>query len=155
TSATHHVIFAQTGTITGSVQTSDGKAASMVNIGLEGTSRGTSTDAEGRYVITNVKEGTYTLLASFVGLQTKVIKVMVNEGRNTVVPTIVLEEMQERLHEVSVEGENGGDYKADILCHSLRLKGALTEVPRVFQVITADVIGSQQAINMLENVSRD
>lgn len=155
TSATLHVIFAQTGTITGSVQTSDGKAASMVNIGLEGTSRGTSTDGEGRYVITNVKEGTYTLLASFVGLQTKVIKVVVNEGRNTVVPTIVLEEMQERLQEVIVEGENEENYKADILSHSLRLKGPLIEVPQNIQVITADVIGSQQAIDMLENVSRN
>src|SRR5690606_41973308 len=89
TSATLHVIFAQTGTITGSVQTSHGKAASMVNIGLEGTSRGTSTDGVGRYVITNVNDVTYTLLASFVGLQYTVIKVVVNEVRYTVVQTLV------------------------------------------------------------------
>src|SRR5690606_32344316 len=42
-----------------------------------------------------------------------------------------------------------------ILSHSLRLKGPLIEVPQNIQVITADVIGSQQAIDMLENVSRN
>lgn len=155
TSATFQITFAQTGTITGHVQTSNRKAASMVNIGLEGTSRGAVTDREGRYAITGLHEGTYTLIASFVGLQTKTIKVNVSDGRTTAVPTIVLEEMQERLQEVIVEGKHEENFKADMPSHSLRLKGPLIEVPQNIQVITTDIISSQQAIDMLENVSRN
>lgn len=155
TTATFHGIFAQTGTISGSVQTFDGKAASMVNIGLEGTTKGTITDANGRYVITGVQEGSYTLMASFVGLQTNTTRVIVSDGKNTEVPTIVMEEIQERLQEVIVEGKNGGNFIADIPSHSLRLKGPLIELPQNIQVITSDVIASQQAIDMLENVSRN
>src|SRR5699024_287902 len=155
TTATFHGIFAQTGTISGSVQTFDGKAASMVNIGLEGTTKGTITDASGRYVITGVQEGSYTLMASFLGLQTKTTRVIVSDGKNTEVPNIVMEEIQERLQEVIVEGKNGGNFKADIPSHSLRLKGPLIELPQNIQVITSDVIASQQAIDMLENVSRN
>lgn len=146
---------AQTGTITGTVQSADGKAASMVNIGLEGTSKGTVTDTEGRYTIANVQVGTYTLVASFVGLQTKTIQVTVSDRKATVVPTIILEETQERLQEVIVEGKNEENFKADLPSHSLRLKGPLVEVPQNIQVITSSVISSQQAIDMLENVSRN
>src|SRR5690606_27636506 len=90
-----------------------------------------------------------------VGLQTKTIQVTVSDRKATVVPTIILEETQERLQEVIVEGKNEENFKADLNSHSLRLMGPLVEVPQNIQVITSSVISSQQAIDMLENVSRN
>ena len=146
---------AQTGIISGSIKTSDGQPAAMVNIGLKGTQKGTTTDTEGRYTIRAVKEGNYTLVASFVGLQTKEMQVVVAPDKTTVVPEFVLEESQEKLQEVIVEGRSAEKFKVDVPSPALRLQGPLVEVPQNIQVITADVLSSQQTIDMLEGVSRN
>lgn len=49
--------------ITGSVNTVDGKPAEFVNITLQGTPKGTTVDAKGRYRFGNIAPGTYTLLS--------------------------------------------------------------------------------------------
>ena len=146
---------AQTGIISGTIKTSGAEPAAMVNVGLEGTQKGTTTDEDGKYTIKNVKEGTYTLVASFVGLQRKEMQVKVLAGQTTVVPAIILEESQEKLKEVIVEGRNETQFKADAPSPSLRLQGPLVEAPQNIQVITSDVIRSQQSIDMLESVSRN
>ncbi len=146
---------AQTGKISGTIKTSDGKAAAMVNVGLKGTQKGTISDSEGHYEISNIKEGTYTLVASFVGMQRKEMQVVVAGNKTTVVPEFVLEESQERLKEIVVEGLNEDNFKVDAPSQSLRLQGPLIEAPQNIQVITSDVIRNQQSIDMLESVSRN
>jgi len=60
--------MAQTGTITGRIQTADkGKPIPGANVILMGTNLGAATDPDGFYIITNVSPGTYYLQASFVG----------------------------------------------------------------------------------------
>lgn len=54
------------------------------NIRIEGTTQGTATDAEGRYVLTGVANGTYNLVASFVGYE-DVSRVLVVRGGNQTV----------------------------------------------------------------------
>jgi len=58
------ILFAQTGTIRGTVKTSDGKPAEFVTIGLQGTSKGTVVNQKGNYTLNKVTTGTYTLTAS-------------------------------------------------------------------------------------------
>lgn len=67
--------FAQTGTITGTVTTSEHKPAEFINIILQGTGKGAISDDKGNYSIENVPVGPYTLIASFVGLETQKIPV--------------------------------------------------------------------------------
>ena len=67
---------AQSGKITGVVTDAEtGLPLPGVNVVIEGTTRGSSTDLEGRYFILNVSPETYNLRASMVGYQT-----VVNEG---------------------------------------------------------------------------
>ena len=62
------IVDAQTGAITGRVQTADhGKPLPGVNVTLLGSHLGARTDANGLYFITNVPAGTYQLRASLVG----------------------------------------------------------------------------------------
>jgi len=58
----------QTGTITGRVYDAEtGEQMPGVSVYLEGTTQGDATDKEGRYKITGVDPGEYTLIAQFIG----------------------------------------------------------------------------------------
>lgn len=62
------IASAQTGSIAGRVQTADkGTPLPGANVRLADTDLGATTDANGRYRITNVPPGTYRLRASFLG----------------------------------------------------------------------------------------
>src|SRR5690349_14987180 len=108
---THAIIFffllvgvaqAQNGTVKGVVKTSDGQPAEAVNIGLKGTSKGTFVNAKGEYEIKNVTPGAYTLVATFVGLETREERIDVKSGTVTAVPDIILAENSLQLNEVVV-----------------------------------------------------
>lgn len=75
------------GTISGTVTDAQtGDPFPGVNIIIEGTQQGTTTDANGQYTITGVAPGVYVLQASFVGYATvRTEGVEVSEGETTVV----------------------------------------------------------------------
>ncbi len=54
-----------------------GEALIAANVLLEGTSYGAATNLEGKFVISNVPEGDYTLVARYIGYQEKKIQVTV------------------------------------------------------------------------------
>lgn len=60
--------FAQTGKIAGVVtDASTGETIPGANVAIEGTTQGAVTDADGFYTILNVRPGTYSVQASFIG----------------------------------------------------------------------------------------
>lgn len=66
--------FAQTGTIKGRVfDPINNEAIPFVNVVIQGTTQGTTTDETGNYEISQLTPGLYNLQASFVGYETKVI----------------------------------------------------------------------------------
>ncbi len=67
-----------------------------VNVIIEGTLQGAPTNTNGDYVILNVRPGTYTLVFSFIGFQTKrITDVVVSTGQTTRVDMMMEEEMFE------------------------------------------------------------
>lgn len=64
-------VFAQsTGTLSGYVTDSrTGEPLIGANVGLEGTSRGASTDSDGFYEIRNIEPGSYNITATFIGYE--------------------------------------------------------------------------------------
>lgn len=71
--------WGQTGTITGTVtDVNTSETLPGVNVILQGTQQGTSTGADGNYTISEVKPGTYTVVASFIGYAQATQEVVVN-----------------------------------------------------------------------------
>ena len=65
-------IFAQTGKISGKVSDKKtGETLIGVTVKIKGTTKGTSTDVEGRYVIGTLTPGKYIIEASYIGYSTK------------------------------------------------------------------------------------
>lgn len=150
-----HNLMAQTGSIIGTIKSSDNKPVEYVNIFLQGTTKGTSTNEEGIYRINNVKEGTYLLVTSYVGLEEKKLKISVSSGQVTKVPEIVLDANQEDLQEIIIHSNREYGYAEVLPSKSLRLGTPILEVPQNIQVITDKVIKDQQAIDMMETVTRN
>lgn len=72
---------AQTGTIKGRVLSANNSSPLVgVNVGLEGTAIGAASDEEGYFKVTNVPEGTYTLVITSIGYQKLEKKITVEAG---------------------------------------------------------------------------
>lgn len=78
-------IYSQTGKLTGYVKDANTKEALLgVNVVVEGTKLGASTNIEGYYVILNVPPGIYSLKASMIGYAPKTVEaVRVNISQTT------------------------------------------------------------------------
>lgn len=142
-----------TGSISGTVKTSDGSPAEYVNVGIEGTSRGTSADRNGNFEIKNLKPGTYTLLVSFIGLESQRRSVEVIAGEVTRVD-FVLKESAKQLGEVVIAGTRDR-YVANDVSPTLRLDEPLIETPQNIQLVTNEMLRDQQVISMSDGLIRN
>ena len=69
------VVFAQTGKIAGQVTSAEnGEGLPGVNVVIDGTTQGAVTDLDGYYTILNVRAGTYSVRASFVGYTAQLVE---------------------------------------------------------------------------------
>lgn len=98
-------LFAQ-GTIEGTVtEARTGEPMPGVNVVIQGTTIGASTNPDGEYTITNVDPGTYTLNATFIGFANSTQEITV--GNETVVVNFELRQSSINLNEVVVTGAGG------------------------------------------------
>jgi len=137
------IVFAQTGTIRGTVKTSDGKPAEMVTIALQNTTRGTSVNAKGNYQLNKVAPGNYTLTASFIGLipQSKTIEVKADE---TVIADFALSENNAQLQEVMIKSSKGSKFSRQASTTVAKMPLSNLENPQVYTAISKDLIDDQQ-----------
>ncbi len=96
-------IFAQTGSITGTVTNQDGDPIPTANVLLVEIARGAATNLGGKYTIDNVPAGTYTLRVTFVGYMDYEDEVTIQEGQ-TITKDVVLQEGTIGLEELVVVG---------------------------------------------------
>ncbi len=84
---------AQTGRISGQVTDPFGQPLPGVNVVIDGTTTGNSSDLDGYYAIIGVRPGTYVLRASYIGFAVQVIEgVRVNADQSTTVDIVMREE---------------------------------------------------------------
>ncbi|HEX7367253.1 MAG TPA: TonB-dependent receptor, partial [Pelobium sp.] len=96
--------YAQTGKIAGKViDKVTGETLIGLTVGIDGTTKGTSTDVEGRFVIPNLADGKYSVTFRYLGYQTKTISgVDVKAGQVTSLNVIMEESSKQALNEVVV-----------------------------------------------------
>ncbi|WP_316802024.1 TonB-dependent receptor [Pedobacter nototheniae] len=143
----------QFGTIKGKVTTADGKAASFISIGLKGSNSGNTTDEKGFYTLHRVKPGSYTIVASAVGIKPAQQSVILAAGESKEI-NFSLTETDQALEEVTIAGKNNR-YKTSLPSASLRLNEPLLEAPQNIQVVTNQVLKDQQIISMSDGLIRN
>ena len=88
-------------TISGIVKDTNGNLIPGVNIFLKGTTQGANTDFDGVYEIANVANGSYTIIASYIGYDNFTKEITVNGNLKL---NIVIKENAESLDEIIVTG---------------------------------------------------
>lgn len=95
----YEAVMAQAGRITGRVTDArDGEGLIGVQVIIQGTTQGSTTDIDGNYRILNVRPGTYTLEFRYVGYQTQIIE-------NVLVRTDLTTEINTTMSEAVIEGQ--------------------------------------------------
>jgi outer membrane receptor protein involved in Fe transport len=122
------------GSIAGTV--TDGKTGEAIigaNVVIEGTQIGAATDVEGKFEMTDVTEGTYSLQVSFVTYKTHTVPNVVVETGKRVTIDIKLSEDVSELQEVVVTGTRQVD-------NDFSLLSAIRESKLVVTGISAEMI---------------
>ncbi|MBE9585830.1 TonB-dependent receptor [Mucilaginibacter sp. JRF] len=134
--------YAQNVNITGTVTTADGQPAQAVTISVKGGTKGAVTGANGNYTIKNIKPGSYTLIASLIGLESQEQQVNVVAGQQAVV-NFVLKENSSQLQEVTISSRNTN--KVNAMVAKTPLKNL--ENPQAYHVVSLETIKQQGIVN--------
>ncbi|MCW9705440.1 TonB-dependent receptor [Fodinibius salsisoli] len=95
----------QQATIEGRVVNESAEPLTGINVALEGTRWGATTNANGRYSIRNIAAGNYTIVASSIGFQTRKEELSLNAGQ-THTWNITLQQAAYNLDAVTVSGKS-------------------------------------------------
>jgi iron complex outermembrane recepter protein len=133
-------VFAQntSGTIAGTVTTSDNKPAPFVTIQLKGKKAAAVSDNEGHFLIKNLLPGHYELAATLIGHQAIEQQVTVEQDATTTIK-IQLKTSEQELKEVVVSA-NRKSYISEKPSTSLRLNAELIEIPQNITVATKQTL---------------
>jgi len=139
-----------TGSIRGTVKTSDGNAAEFVNVSIGATTKGAIAGKDGSYEIKNVPPGNHELIASFIGLENQEQQVEVKAGQSVTVD-FVLNENALQLEEVIISGRSNLN-KEDVYVAKMPLKKL--ENPQVYNSVSSELL-KQQAITNYDDAFRN
>ncbi|AYB35356.1 TonB-dependent receptor [Chryseolinea soli] len=137
-----------TGSVQGTIKTSDGNPAEHVNVSLKGTAKGAVADRKGGYEISHIAPGSYTVIASFVGLESQESSIEVKAGEATRVD-FILKENAHQLQEVVISGR---PKQESVYVSKMPLKNI--ENPQVYNAVSSDIL-RQQAITNFDDALRN
>jgi outer membrane receptor protein involved in Fe transport len=95
----------QQATIEGHVVNESAEPLADINVALEGTRWGATTNADGQFTIRDVAAGNYTIVASSIGFQTQKEEISVNAGQ-TNTRNITLQQAAYNMDAVTVSGKS-------------------------------------------------
>lgn len=138
------------GTISGTIKTSDGNPAENVSLLLKEINKGAISLENGNYAIKGLKPGSYTLIISYIGLQTQEKNISIVAGETSEV-NFTLVESANKLAEVQIKANKTINQKS----LSLGKSGiAAKDLPQSIQIIDSTIITDQQA-NRLADVIKN
>ncbi len=137
----------QTGSIRGTVRSSDGQPAGFVTVGIRGQ-RSTQADEQGRFTLENIETGAYTITASYVGLQTQEQEVTV-VAESTATVHFTLNENAHTLREVVIPGRQSS-YNLSLPSSSLRIQTPIMKTPQSVISVGRQLLADQQVFSMTD-----
>ncbi len=143
-------LFAQNrGTIQGKVTTNKGEAAGNVSIGLSGTRIGTSTLDNGDFSF-KAPAGSYTIVISYVGVQSVEVPVTVVSNQVTTVPAIIINANLSQLNEVNVIANRSNRFARKVSTDVGRIPLDNLENAQSYTTISSELIKEQQIFSVDE-----
>lgn len=146
---------AQTGSVRGTIQSTQRQPVEFANVAIKGTSLGASTDQEGKFIIDNVPVGNYSLIVSSIGFTTITRSIIITADQSIAID-FVLTESSEQLQEVEITGRKERTYKNTSSFAGTKTETPLKLVPQAISYVTKEVIDDQQAFktsDVLKNLS--
>ena len=138
---------AQSAKIKGSVTTTNNTPLSGATIELSQTTLGTTTDENGNFILSNIPSGNYRLILSYVGFKTKYVDLSVSENTIKDLGAFQLEEAQEMLGVVSINGKKHNKFTRETSVSVSKMPLADIENPQVYNSITASLLEEQVITN--------
>ena len=148
------IATAQISSVSGTVVSANGKPIADATVLLENTSYGIMTNSNGDFNIKNVTPGKYTLNISSLGYSPIKNTITVVANKTTAIGVIKLQEQEEALEEVVVNGRQN-KYSVKTPSTSLRLKTEIVNLPQNIQVVSSDLLKDQQVTNIMDGLIRN
>ncbi|QTD38152.1 TonB-dependent receptor [Polaribacter batillariae] len=142
-----NLAFSQNGTVIGTVTDNNKTPLTGVNVHLKNTTKGTQTNENGIFEITNLENGDYVLSISYLGFKTREITISVSSNQNIKLETIILYEGNEILSEVIIEGERRNKFSRKKTAYVAKLPLKDIENTQVYSTITNELLQSQIVTN--------
>jgi len=133
------------GTVKGTVKTSDGVSAEQVTITIKGVAY-TSSDNRGNYILKNIPSGSYTIIASLVGVNPTQQQVTVSGGQTTEI-TFTLNASKQELKEVEITGGKTNKFAVKESEYVSKMPLKNLENSQVYTVISKEVLRDQVITN--------
>lgn len=118
-----------------------------VNVLLKGSVKGTQTDENGKFLLSELDNGNHVLVLSYLGFRTREIPFSVSSGETVDLGTIILYEGNEILKEVVVEGERRNKFSRKETAYVSKMPLKDIENTQVYSTITSDLLESQVTTN--------
>lgn len=141
------VAFSQNNTITGTITDASKNPLFGVNITLKNTTKGTQSDESGDFEITNIENGDYYLIISYLGFKTKEIPVSITANKSQTLGSIVLYEGNEILSEIVIQGERTNKFSRKKTAYVSKLPLKDIENTQVYSTVTNELLQSQVVTN--------
>ncbi|RDC66481.1 TonB-dependent receptor [Adhaeribacter pallidiroseus] len=129
------------GGIKGLVRSTDGNPVGFVNIYIKGSNKGAVSSEDGKFHIKNLKEGEYTLVATFIGLEAQEIQIAVTNNE-TSSAEFTLPKSSQQLTEVMVTATRSKN-KTPVTMGKIAI--APLDLPQSVTIVNSQVIADQQA----------
>jgi iron complex outermembrane receptor protein len=133
-----------TGIIKGKITTTEGEAIPLATVFLKNSPLATTADEYGFFVLKNIQEGSYTLVASFTGLASKEQAVTIAAGK-TLELNLALAASNAQLQEVIVNGRRSIN-ETPIAVGKLPVSPM--DLPQSVSIVGQGVIRDQQALRL-------
>jgi iron complex outermembrane receptor protein len=142
-------LFAQQskGTIKGKVVTKSQQPADNVSIGLVGTRYGAVTNDAGEFAF-KAPAGNYTLIISYIGVQTVEVPVTVTTDQTVNVPVITINASMGQLSEVNVIANKANRFTRKISTDVAKIPLNNLENAQSYSVVTNELLKEQNVFNV-------
>lgn len=135
--------LAQTGRIQGTIVDNSNEPLPGVAIKLVGSNKGTQTDIDGKFDLTNLNAGKHQIIISYIGFKTKTVAVTAPSMNNT----FVIYEGNELLQEVQVSSRNN-KFSRKHTAYVSKLPLRDIENAQVYSTVTSELLDSQIVTNI-------